>query len=398
MNKVAIIGGGFVGLQEAVLFAKRGYKVFIIDVNRAIIERINSKYVEHLHVKEKFVLDYWEVVKDRISADSDYRVLRDENIRNIIIAVNTPVKVVGDALIRLLDIKDRRVDNYIDFSTIENVVSNLVKYVQDEFYINSLVTIYPGGTRERILRYLLEAGFTLDKDFYLTHTPERVDPGSSKYNVSNLPRVIGAPSENSLKYGIHFYRNVGVNLVPVNKLEVAEMSKIFENAWRFMNIAFSQELFMGFDDAIKVIDASATKPFGFMKFYPGPYIGGSCLVKDTIMYYCITGSEIARKALIINEGFPRIYAERLYRIIKERNAKKLLFYGFGFKPGSPYYISKELNPVERVISELRRIDNELEVKRYDPNIQELSDFADEEEARKWADIVFYWENYQLVPR
>jgi len=353
MHNVAIIGGGFVGLQEAVLFAKHGYKVFIIDVNHEIVERINSKDVKYLHIKEKFVLDYWEVVKDRISAVSNYRVLRDENIRNIIIAVNTPVKIVGEALIRLLDIEDRRVDDYIDFFALENVVSYLVKYVQDKFYINSLVTIYPGGTRERILRYLLEAGFALDRDFYLTHTPERVDPGSSKYNVSNIPRVIGAPSENSLRYGVHFYRNIGVSLVPVDKLEVAEMSKIFENAWRFINIAFSQELFMSFDDAIKVIDASSTKPFGFMKFYPGPYIGGSCLVKDTIMYYCITGSEIARKALIINERFPRIYAERLYRIIKKRNAKRILFYGFGFKPGSPYYVSKELNPVERVISELR---------------------------------------------
>jgi len=272
----------------------------------------------------------------------------------------------------------------------------LKKYLQTGTYINSLVTIYPGGTYERIVKPLEQAGFELGKDIYITHTPERIDPGNLKYNPENIPRNLGYLDETSLRVGKQIYYALKVKICP-ERLNLVELSKLYENAFRLINIAFAQESLVKYgEDIFKVIDLAATKPFGFLKFYPGPYAGGSCLVKDSIMYWYATKSVLVKLALIINEQMPKKFAEILYKKIKEKGYKKILFYGLGFKPGSKYYISRELNPIERVIEELKELDNYIEIKKFDPNIPEYSDFNNEKRAREWADIIIYWDYKEVL--
>lgn len=390
MKKVVVIGGGFVGLQEAILFAKNGFDVLIIDVDPFVVKHINSGQP---HLSEKYVVENWNKVRDRIAASTSYSSIQEADI--VVIAVNTPVKVYGGALVKGL-LNETEIDYFIDFSPLETAVKELVRYLWSGTYINSLVTIYPSGTQERIIKHLDEAGFVVGRDVYVTHTPERIDPGSTRYNPENIPRNIGYLDEASLRIGLEVYKRLGIKLYP-EKMHLVELSKLHENAFRLVNIAFVQESLAKFgEDIIKVIDLASTKPFGFMRFYPSPYAGGTCLVKDSIMYWYATKNELVKQALIINEQMPRKYAELLYVKIKEKGYKRILFYGLGYKPGSPHYIKKELNPIERLVEELRSIDPSLEVKKFDPNIPQHSDFKDEKEAKEWADIVIYWDYKRLL--
>jgi len=396
LNKHAVVvGGGFVGLQEAVLFAKRGFNVTIIDHSDKVVNAINKakEDLEYLHIKEKYVVENWSSVKDRISVSKKYTSAKEANV--IVLAVNTPVKVFGEDLIEGLT-HDYNLSYFLDFSPLENAVRNLSKVVNNGTYVNSLVTIYPGGTNSYIINPLEEAGFKLGRDIYITHTPERVDPGNNKYTLDKIPRNLGYRDSASLKIAFKIYRDIlNVNLYP-KELSYVELSKLHENAFRLLNIAFVQESLAKYGAGIiDVIELAGTKPFGFLKMYPSPYAGGSCLVKDSIMYYISTKNSLIKEALIINERMPKVYAQVIYKKIKERGYKKILFYGLGFKPGSSYYVSRFLNPVERMVMELRKLDHALELKRFDPKIPEYSDFKSKEEALRWSDTVIYW-NYKDI--
>ncbi|MFA4662459.1 3-hydroxyacyl-CoA dehydrogenase NAD-binding domain-containing protein [Pyrococcus kukulkanii] len=388
---VVIIGGGFVGLNEAALFARKGYRVHIIDINEKVIESINSGEEDRLHIREKYIIDNWKYVKENISATDDYSVIEDSNI--ILIAVNTPLKVYKEELIEGLQ-ENKDIEYFIDFTPIKRAINELKKFLQPDSYINSLVTMFPNGTNSFIIKPLKEAGYELGKDIFITHTPERVDPGNKHNNPENTPRNLGYYDENSLRKGLEIYRNL-VSSVTYEKMEVVELSKLHENAFRLLNIAFVQKSLIKLGKEIfKVIDLAGNKPFGFLKFYPSPYAGGTCLVKDSIMYWYVTKNDLIKEALIINETMPKEYAKLLYDKIKHK--RRILFWGFGFKPNSPYYISKHLNPIERLIEELKKLDSSLDIRKYDPNIPDKSDFVDGEEAKRWADIVLYWDYTKLL--
>jgi len=393
MDKVVIIGAGFAGLQEAILFAKNNYNVWLIDINEEIVERINSKRKDDLHIKERYVLENWDRVKDKIEATTDYSIIKDANI--VIVSVNTPLKVFGDDLIKGL-LKNEDVTYFIDFSPLEKAIKEVKKYVEPGSYLNSLVTIFPGGTEKYVIKPLQESGFILGRDIFITHTPERLDPGS-KYTPEDITRNLGFLDSRSKEIGLKIYRDkLRLNITP-SELRLVELSKLHENAFRLLNIAFVQESLAKYGESIfEVIELAGSKPFGFMKFYPSPYAGGTCLVKDSIMYWYSTKNELIKKALTINENMPKEFAKIIYKKIKEKGYRKILFYGFGFKPNSPYYIKKELNPIERLIEELKKLDNNLEIRKYDPFLKELSDFTNEEEAKKWANIVIYWDYKKLL--
>jgi len=388
MDRVVIIGAGFVGLQEAILFAKNNHYVWLVDINDEVVERINSKNKDNIHIKEKYVLENWDKVKDKIEATTDYSVIKDANI--IIISVDTPIKVFGNDLIKGL-LKNEDITYFIDFLPLEKAIKKVKKYIESGSYLNSLVTIFPGGTEKYIIKPLQEAGFILGKDIFVTHTPERLDAGS-KYTPEDILKNLGFLDSKSKEIGLKIYKDkLGLKINP-GKLELVELSKLHENAFRLLNIAFVQESLIKYgEDLLDVIELAGSKPFGFMKFYPSPYAGGTCLVKDAIMYWYATKNELIRQALIINEKMPEEFAKIIYKKIKEKRYRRILFYGFGFKPSSPYYIKKELNPIERLIDNLKKLDNSLEVKKYDPNILDKSDFENEEEAKKWADVIIFWD-------
>jgi len=393
MKDVAIIGAGFVGLQEAILFAKNNYNVWLIDINKEIVEKINSKRKDNLHIKEKYVLENWDKVKDKIEATVDYSIINDVNI--VIIAVNTPIKVFGKDLIKGL-LESKEITYFIDFSPLEKAIEEAKKYIEPGSYINSLVTIFPGGTEKYIIKPLQKSGFILGRDIFVTHTPERLDPGS-RYTPEDIPRNLGFLDNKSKEIGLKVYKDkLRLNVIP-SELKLVELSKLHENAFRLLNIAFVQDSLIKYGkDIFNVIELAKSKPFGFMGFYPSPYAGGTCLVKDSIMYWYSTKNKLIKQALIINENMPKEFAKIIYKKIKEKRYNKILFYGIGFKPNSTYYIKKELNPIERLINELKKLDTSLEIKKYDPNILDKSDFKNEEEAKKWADIIIYWDYKKIL--
>jgi len=373
-ERLVVIGGGFVGLHSAVHAAKKGIEVLVIDISEDVVRRINSGDKDSLHVREPYILNNWDSVKKRIHATTEYSEAKDS--RYFIVAVQTP-----------------RRGEVIDYSPLLSVAKSLAPYLARGSLIVSEVTIYPGGTMELLAKPLSKAtGFKLDEELLIAHVPERLNAGSTKWTPENIPRVVGGIGPHSLEAAIRLYRDcLGAPVHPVHDIRVAEASKLLENSFRLLNISFVNELKRAFDkiglDIREVIRAASTKPFGYMPFYPGPYAGGACLPKDAFMLETKTDSLLLRIARYVNETQPLYYAALLLKKIRSRGAKRILFYGLGFKPNSPYPIE---SPVLRVIEELKQLDPGLDIRKYDPQIPWLSDFEEEEEAISWADLVIRW--------
>jgi len=371
-DNVAIIGGGFVGITVGVLAAKKGFNIRIIDIDRTIVEKINSKDKDRLHLCEKYVYENWDAVKNKIEASIGYEGIEDANY--IIVAVQTP-----------------RIFDRIDYSPINKVAERLSRHISPNTLVSLESTIYPGGTVDLLGRVIeAKAGMKLDEDLYLVNVPERINPDDKNHTIEFIPRVLGGVGPRSLANGVEFYHDrLGLNVQPVDDIRIAEASKLLENSFRLLNISFMNELKRKFDadglDLNKVIKACSTKPFGFMRFLPGPYVGGPCISKDSLMLAHTTESEMLRKALEINDNQPRYYARKIEDIIQAERARKVLFYGMGFKPGSRYDIDSPVHKIASVID----MDG-LEIRKYDPNIPERSDFEDEDEALKWADLILSW--------
>jgi UDP-N-acetyl-D-glucosamine dehydrogenase len=364
-----------VGLHTAVHAALSGVsEVTIIDINEKVVELINNGKPEDLHVKEQYVIDNWSLVKSKIRATTKYS--EADGAKYFIVAVQTPRR--GQSL---------------DFTPLKKVAESLAPFLESESLVVSEVTIYPGGTYELLALPLSKlTGYNLDDELMVAHVPERLNAGSKKWVPKNIPRVVGGIGPKSLKTALSLYRDCfGIPVHPVEDIRIAEASKLLENSFRFINISFINELKRFFDrigiDIKKVISAASTKPFGFMPFYPGPYIGGACLPKDALMLEIKADSLLLRVARLINESQPLYYAALLLKRIKMMKARKVLFYGLGFKPNSPYPYE---SPVLKVITELKSLDLSLDVKKYDPQIPWVSDFSSLNDAIEWADVIVRW--------
>ncbi len=262
--KIGIIGLGYVGLPLVLEFCKAGFQVIGFDIDQEKVDQLNKgqSYISYIDSEEIETL----VKKAQFSATNDFRLLRD--VKAVIIAVPTP----------LSDYRDP------DLSFVENTAKTISEYLQLGQLIVMESTTYPGTTEEKILPILAESGLQVGKDFYLTYSPERVDPNNKEHNIVNIPKVIGGITSNCLAEGTALYSKVFKQIVPVASTQIAEASKLLENIYRSVNIAMVNELKLLFDrmdiDLWAVIDASSTKPFGFMPFYPGPGLGGHCIPID----------------------------------------------------------------------------------------------------------------------
>ncbi len=372
---VSVVGGGFVGLHTAVMFALRSFteKVIVIDVNENVVRRIREGK-DSLHIREKYVLDNWGVASKKIEATTNYADAGDSEV--FVVAVQTPFN--GEK---------------IDYSPLENAGNKLGEIVKKNSLIVSEVTIYPGGTMNHLGKPLEDkSNLKLDLEIYLAHAPERLTAGSTKWTPEKIPRVIGGIGPNSLKKASMLYHDcLGIEIYPVGDIRVAEAAKLLENSFRLLNISFINELKRSLDkmgvNIRDVVKAASTKPFGYMPFYPSPYAGGACLPKDSFMMESFTRSELLGVARKINESQPLYYAANIQKIIAKKNYRNILFYGFGFKPGSPYSIN---SPILRIIKELQSLNSSIAVKKYDPLISSESDFETEDEAVAWADFIIKW--------
>src|SRR3989449_10146410 len=262
--KVGIVGLGYVGLPLAVEFAKAGFSVTGIDLSDSKIARINEgdSYVGDVPKATLAPL----VASGKIKATVDFSVIRDLDTVNI--CVPTPLRKTKDP----------------DMSYIVSACGEIAKFFHPGMLVILESTTYPGTTDEVVLPMLEQGGLKVGKDFFLCFSPERVDPGNAKYNTSNIPKVVGGTTPACSEMGRVFYSQALQKVVAVSSTQVAEMVKLLENTFRMINIGLANEIAMMCDrmgiNVWEVIEAAATKPFGFMPFYPGPGLGGHCIPID----------------------------------------------------------------------------------------------------------------------
>ncbi|TAH69103.1 MAG: nucleotide sugar dehydrogenase [Anaerolineaceae bacterium] len=262
--KVCVIGLGYVGLPLAVEKAKVGFKVLGIDQNTSRVSMLNSglNYIQDVKDEELRIL----VEKKTLAAVNDFSVLLGQDI--IIICVPTPLNEYHEP----------------DLSYVESVTKEISKNLRKGQMIILESTTYPGTTQEVILPLLESTGLKAGEDFFLANSPERVDPGNKRYTTKNTTKVVGGVTHKCLEVAQLFYAQTILNVVPVSSPTVAEMTKVFENTYRAVNIALVNELMMLCNkmgiSVWEVVEAAATKPFGIQTFYPGPGVGGHCIPID----------------------------------------------------------------------------------------------------------------------
>ena len=369
---VAVIGLGYVGLPLALTFAQAGYKVTGIDLNAPRVAMLNRgvSYIEDISSEElaAYVGDQKVgqiesangqsatgrgapgvtlehsaprpaqqdnnvvAASGSLSATTDYAVLAQCDA--VSICVPTPLNKTGDP----------------DMSFIHSAGEQIARYLHPGMVIVLESTTYPGTTREVLLSSLEAATVAqatpmqVGIDFFLAFSPERIDPGRRDYMTRNTPKVMGGVTPACLEVATSFYEKAITTLVPVSSPEAAEMTKLLENTFRLVNIGLANELLLMCDklglDAWEVIDAAATKPFGFMRFTPGPGLGGHCIPIDpqylswklrTLEYT----ARFVQLASEINTEMPRYWAHKVQDALNELGkavkGSKILLLGIAYK-------------------------------------------------------------------
>ncbi|UCF29500.1 MAG: nucleotide sugar dehydrogenase [Chloroflexota bacterium] len=324
--KIAILGLGYVGLPLATLFAESGFEVTGVEPNLSKIETLNrgESYVQDVpshKVKEL-------IQSGKLKPTGDFSVIKDADA--VSICVPTPLRKTGDP----------------DLSFILVATDELVKYVHPGMVIVLESTTYPGTTREILLPKLTEnSGLEVGEDFFLAFSPERVDPGREDWTTYNTPKVIGGITLACSEIASFWYEQAIKTVVPVSSAESAEMAKLLENTFRMINIGLVNEMAIMCDrlglDVWEIIDAAATKPFGYMKFTPGPGLGGHCIPIDPLylswklkaLNYTARFIDLASE---INTGMPRYVVSKIQDALNEHQmplkGSKILVIGTAYKP------------------------------------------------------------------
>jgi len=261
---VAVAGAGYVGLPLAVEKAKVGFPVVCLDRNAARVDQISrgENYVRDVKDEE-----LKQVVADgRLRATTDFAELSEADV--VIICVPTPLTVHKEP----------------DLKYVGNVTGEIAKHMHPGVLVSLESTTYPGTTEEVILPALAEAGLKVGQDFFLVHSPERVDPGNARYTTKNTSKLVGGVTEACTDVGAAFYAETIIKVIKCSSPAIAEMAKVFENTYRAVNIALVNEMALLCDrmglDVWEMLDAAFTKPFGIQPFYPGPGVGGHCIPID----------------------------------------------------------------------------------------------------------------------
>ena len=323
---VAVLGLGYVGLPFAVVFAEAGFKVIGIDPIADKVARIQRGESYVLDVPQSTVKRL--VSQGRLQATSDFAVL--EQVDAVAICVPTPLRKTGDP----------------DLSFIVSATEALAQHMHAGMVIVLESSTYPGTTREMMLPRLEEASrLKVGLDFFLAFSPERVDPGRKDWTTINTPKVVGGITPACLEAAVTWYSQALKTVVPVSTAEVAEMAKLLENTFRMINIGLVNELAIMCDrlgvDVWEVIDAASTKPFGFMKFSPGPGLGGHCIPIDPLylswkMRALNYNARFIELASEINTNMPRFAVSKVQDALnnqaKSVKGSHILVLGVAYKP------------------------------------------------------------------
>jgi UDP-N-acetyl-D-glucosamine dehydrogenase len=262
-STIGIIGLGYVGLPLAIRFSEEGFRVMGVDVDGKKVQMLNSgeSYIKHIDAK---LID--TIVRNGFKATSDFNHIPSTAV--ILICVPTPLGV----------------HNEPDLSYIHSTLQSIKPHLTENQLLVLESTTYPGTTEEEIVPVVEKAGFKIGTNFFVGYSPEREDPGNKNFTTKTIPKVVSGYTENCLEVTKALYDQIVDQTVPVSSPKVAEMTKILENIHRAVNIGLVNELKMVADkmdiDIYEVINAAATKPFGFTPYYPGPGLGGHCIPID----------------------------------------------------------------------------------------------------------------------
>lgn len=389
--KAGVVGLGYVGLPLLVEIGKSGIEAVGIDVDCRKIDAINAGENYISDVKDSDLKEL--VVAGMVRATTDWSVVAE--LDAISICVPTPLRKTKDP----------------DISYIVNSVEAMKPYIRPGQLIILESTTYPGTTDE-ILRTAFEAsGKKVGVDFHLAFSPERVDPGNAKFKTKNTPKIVGGATAACSAKAAEYYGMIFETVVPVSSTQCAEMVKLLENTFRSVNIGLVNEVALMCDkldlDVWEVIDAAATKPFGFMPFYPGPGLGGHCIPIDPLylswklrgLNYTARFIELASE---VNAGMPEFVVEKIMRTLNGEkkciNGSRILVLGIAYKAD---ITDMRESPAVDIVDKLLAMG--ADIVYHDPYVPEFSEGGHTltgidltEQAVKDADLVAILTNHKGV--
>ncbi|WP_027364748.1 nucleotide sugar dehydrogenase [Desulfotruncus alcoholivorax] len=356
---IAVIGLGYVGLPMAVQQAKAGFKVIGIDINTS---RINMLKEGQNYIQDVTDKDLGELIKSgRLCVTTDFSLLQKADV--VIVCVPTPLSEMRQP----------------DLSYIKSAVHEIAQNLRTGQLISLESTTYPGTTREIVLPMLEGSGLKAGVDYFLVFSPERVDPGNKVYHPKDVAKVVGGITPLCSHVAVMFYKQSLKTLVMVSSPDAAEMTKIFENSYRAVNIALVNEFMLLCDrmglDIWEVLDAAGTKPFGIQIFYPGPGVGGHCIPVDPVYLAWKARAygfqprfiELAEE---LNNRIPEYVIQKIITVLNDYgkclNNSKILILGVAYK--------KDINdvresPALKIIKDLQA--RKAIVQYFDPYIPQL---------------------------
>ncbi|MCM3088671.1 nucleotide sugar dehydrogenase [Bhargavaea ginsengi] len=358
---IGVVGLGYVGLPLAVEKAKAGFTVIGFDVQEDKVRMVNQgkNYIGDVIQEDLELL----VNTEKLKATADYTFIQD--VDAVAICVPTPLDIYKQPNMQYVESSAKAIADHITAGTLVVLES----------------TTYPGTTEELIKPILEETGLIIGKDIFLAYSPERVDPGNKQFNTKNTPKVVGGVTDSCTEVAAAMYRAVLDGEVhEVSSPAVAEMEKLLENTFRNINIALANEMAILCHkmkiDVWEVIDAAATKPYGFMPFYPGPGLGGHCIPIDP-WYLTWKAREynyhtkLIETAGEINDGMPDFVVQRCAEILNEQkkalNGSKILVLGVAYKKDIDDYRE---SPVLPILDRLSKAGATWEV--VDPQVPEFN--------------------------
>lgn len=357
---IGVLGLGYVGLPLAVEKAKAGYKVIGFDIQEEKVQKINNG---ENYIGDVLPADLKELTKSKqLIGTNDFSKISE--VDALAICVPTPLDIYKQPNMKYVKASAEYVAEYMTEGTLVVLES----------------TTYPGTTEEIIRPIIEKKGFNAGENVFIAYSPERVDPGNKKFNTKNTPKVVGGVTLNCTRVAAELYRNVLEGEIhEVSSPSVAEMEKLLENTFRNINIALANEMAVLCEkmniDVWEVIDAAATKPYGFMPFYPGPGLGGHCIPIDP-WYLTYKAREynyhtkLIETAGEINDGMPEFILNRISKLLnnikKPLNGSKVLVLGVAYKQDIDDYRESPVLPILELLTE-----NGVDWKVGDPYISEF---------------------------
>ncbi|WP_078548388.1 nucleotide sugar dehydrogenase [Litchfieldia alkalitelluris] len=392
VSSIGVVGLGYVGLPLALTLIKKGLEVKGIDNDKRKIDNLKKGKSYLTDVGDKTIQE--AIATNRFTASTDFSLL--SSVKAIIICVPTPLDNLHNP----------------DLTYLQSAGFEISKYLQRDQLIILESSTYPGTTKEVLVPILEKGGLKVGNDFFVGYSPERIDPGNHQLGMHEIPKIISGVTDNCLERVYNLYQLIFTKLVKVTSTEIAELTKLVENAHRLINISFINELAIICDslnvNIWEVIRAASTKPFGFTAYYPGPGIGGHCIPVDPLYLQWKARqfgieSEFINMALSVNRHSSKYVVERVSEILHQqfKNLEKanVLIYGVTYK--------RDVNdvresPVFQIIHLLQQ--KGIRVSYHDPYIPEIMVdgvpmYSREltEQNLQEADCVLIFSDHSIIP-